>query len=401
METTEEQIITNDDFFHISRQLEQYHAIFYRLWEMGKPVFTDQLPTAAVAFDEDGIAIHFLWNPKYWEGLDEYSRLFVFCHEMLHIILNHGVRIRDCDSKEIAGMCVDIVVNHMLVNKFNFDRSRIKDQEKLCWVDTIFKDKEVPDDKNFEYYYVLLIGKALEDIGQSLVDSHDFLDPQDFADTLKDLNDSLSDEEKEEVKEEILKHFQEDDKFGQGGQKDKANSGGQQAGNGTGGIWTFTKVGKVKKKKKWETVIKDWASRTIKFSVKEKQQWILKHRRLTLIKSGNLFLPSETEVEDLDYDKDKIDVWLVMDCSGSCWSLKDRFFAAASSLDPKKFNLRLFCFDTMVKETTLASRKIYGGGGTRFDIIERHIQDTIKKEKSKYPLAIFLLSDGYGNRVVP
>ena len=401
MEATEKQpVITNDEFFKISRQLEDFHAIFYRLWEMGKPTFSEQLSTAAVGFDKDGIALQFIWNPKYWESLDEYSRLFVFCHEMMHIVLNHGVRIRDCDSKELANVCIDIVVNHMLVKKFNFDRDRINGQENFCWVDTVFKEKEVSplDNKSFEYYYVALIdeliGKGLEDITSQLVDEHDMLDPQAFVDTLKDLNESLSNDEKENLKDMITRHFQPD-------KDSNSKPGGQEAGTGVGGIWTFAGVHKVKKKKKWETVIKNWASKAVKFATKERQQWILKHRRLTLINSGNLFLPSETEVEDLDYDNDKIDVWLVMDTSGSCWNLKDRFFKAADSLDPRKFNLRLFCFDTVVQETTLASRRIYGGGGTRFDIIEEHIQETIKKEKIKYPSAIFLLSDGYGNRVVP
>jgi len=395
METvTEQPVITNDDFFCISRKLEDYHAIFFRLWEMGKPEFTEQISTAAIAFDEDGIAMQFLWNTKYWESLDEYSRLFVFCHEMLHIVLNHGVRIRDCDSKKNAGIAIDLVVNHMLVKKFGFERPRINGQENLCWVDTIFQKNEVSDDKNFEYYYVMLSDSGIEQSMKSLVDDHGSLDPQDFFDALKDLNESLSDEEKRDIEDVITEHFKTDE-------KNQSTIGGQKAGTGTGGIWTFAKTGRVKKKKKWETVIKNWAKTAIKMASKEKQQWIVKHRRLSLIESGNLFLPSDTEVEELDYDEDKIDVFVILDTSGSCWRLKDRFFAAAKSLDPRKFNVRLFCFDTEVKETTIESGKIYGGGGTRFDIIERHIQETMKKENIKYPSVCFLLTDGFGNRVSP
>jgi hypothetical protein len=62
--------------------------------------------------------------------------------------------------------------------------------------------------------------------------------------------------------------------------------------------------------------------------------------------------------------------------------------------------VRLFCFDTTVYETTLESKKVYGGGGTRFDIIEDKIQAT-KKNGGVYPEAVFVITDGAGNRLVP
>jgi predicted metal-dependent peptidase len=114
-----------------------------------------------------------------------------------------------------------------------------------------------------------------------------------------------------------------------------------------------------------------------------------------------MILPSEMENDDYYDEESKIDVWFFLDTSGSCWDLKDRFFSAAESIPEKRFKVRLFCFDTRVEETTLESRKIYGGGGTSFKIIEQHIQNIIKKENNKYPQAIFVISDGYGDNVYP
>ena len=96
-------------------------------------------------------------------------------------------------------------------------------------------------------------------------------------------------------------------------------------------------------------------------------------------------------------DKNKIDVFFFLDTSGSCIGLKNRFFSAAKSLDKNKFNIRLFCFDTKVVETTLESNKVYGGSGTYFSILPKYINEVTKNKK--YPEAIFVISDGYGDNL--
>jgi len=114
----------------------------------------------------------------------------------------------------------------------------------------------------------------------------------------------------------------------------------------------------------------------------------------------DLMLPTDIDVDDLHHDKNKIDVWFFLDTSGSCYHLKDRFFAAAASLPENRFNIRLFCFDTSVQETDLISKKIYGGGGTSFKILEQHIQNEINSKNCKYP-EVFVISDGWGDYVNP
>jgi hypothetical protein len=108
-------------------------------------------------------------------------------------------------------------------------------------------------------------------------------------------------------------------------------------------------------------------------------------------------MPSESAVEDFIFSKSKIDLLFFLDTSGSCWYLKDRFFNLAESLPKKRFNVNLFCFDTQVYKTDIKSRNLYGGGGTKFDIIESYII----KNYNKYPDAIFIISDGEGTKVTP
>jgi len=333
----------------------------------------------------------------------------------------------------------DIVINHLLVNKFGFNRNSVQDWQKLSWVDTTLKglkikdetgkEVKIPDDLSSEEYFIVLKqdaeanadsdgdgeggsgggsggqGEGKEQTkgrnGTQTLDVHDMGDISDFEDILKDLNDILSGEEKADLQDVLEKHFQpkqEDD--GDGGQG--AGAGGQEAGKGLGGIWTFDEMKKkVKEKKKWETVIKRWTHKTLRDEFRNMEQWVKPHRRLAHLGSGSACLPCETDIEDMYLTEDRIEVFFFLDTSGSCIHLAKRFFDAAKSLPKDRFNIRLFCFDGAVVETELASGKIYGGGGTSFHIIENKIQEIMREDKIKYPSAVWLITDGYGTAVSP
>jgi predicted metal-dependent peptidase len=97
------------------------------MWELGKPVFTNVIDIAAVSFDEQGDVLLFSFNPDFWDKLSVYERQFIISHECLHVILNHGLRVFNAKNKDFANIAADIVVNHMLVNKFAFLRENIKE----------------------------------------------------------------------------------------------------------------------------------------------------------------------------------------------------------------------------------------------------------------------------------
>jgi len=450
-EKKEEIVITRDDFFRIAATLEQKHALFYKVWELGTPVTTRDIPTAAIAFDERGTKISFMFNPDLWAKSDDYNRAFLIAHEALHVSLNHGQRMKSAlknkENMELINVAADIVVNHNLVNKFGFSRKKITNSENYCWVDTVFGEKgwtgevkkqltemgadfgkdankkeEIPkDDCAFEYYFRLLkeksqqMGNAAQKGGVKLpsgpggmisipstVDEHESMAESGSSEAIcKELNERLNDEEKDDIKEMIDKHYN-NDKDGE--KKDGVSSkGGKQAGTGTGGAWSFVDPAllRVKKKKKWETIIKKWAQKYMKNEFKDIEQWARKHRRMSMISGGSMFIPCEMEVEDMFEDVEKIEVFFFMDTSGSCAGYKERFYKAANSLPPERFNLRCFCFDTSVKEMDLKDNKMFNGGGTYFHIIEQKIQQIMKNENKKYPKAVFVLTDGYGDNVVP
>jgi len=437
--------IDDKEFFEMSYDLADKHAIFAKFWEIGKPVFTRSTETASVSVDEYGNT-YFLFNPDFWQQNDKYTRRFIVCHEMLHLILNHTKRIREADEtqKGYINAAADIVVNHLLVNKFNFDRKNIKgftkdfldkvseysasilsvernkffgDYRDFCWVDTIFtqdknpqKDGNIPNDNlSLEHYYNLLEKQDIESFalgtcknggseekgGPSTADSHygmGEINDKGMRQTLEKLNESMSNEEKSDLFDMVEEHFQKFD-------KDQIS---QQAGNEPGHIFTFIDIDykNIKKKKKWESIIKKWELRNIKIASKDKEQWARVNRRFIFL-NKDFFIPSEMEVEDIFTDEQKINVWFGLDTSGSCMGYSERFFRAASTLSEKFFDLTLFCFDTQCYKTTLESKKLYGFGGTSFSCIETFIQSEIKKENKQYPKAIFLLTDCWGDHVKP
>jgi predicted metal-dependent peptidase len=359
-------MISDELWLEIGMALEIHHAVFYKVWQLGKPSFTKEIDTAAIKFDKEGKYFLFLFNPEFWNSLDFYNKLFIICHECLHVILNHGVRIKDANNYLLVNQALDIVVNHLLIDKFSFKREKIKNWQDFCWVDTVFQDKNIATNENYEFYFNLL----KKNYGDGypllkLVDDHNFETIED-----KNLFDHFSSEEKSCLLDALEKHFEVDKWF------------------------VFNNL-QINKKRKWETIIKNWSFSMLEKGHKDAEQWTRLNRRFSML-SKEIFIPSEMEIEEIEKQKNKIEVCFFLDTSGSCWDLKERFFSAAESLPKKKFNINLFCFDTKIQKTTLESKRIYGGGGTSFTIIEQFIQSM-----NKHPDGVFVITDGYGDYVNP
>ena len=388
-----------DDWNNLIRELDYATPIFYMMWKLGKPSFSEEIATAAVLFNKDGNCIGFHLNKEFWNKLDLIQKTFVISHECMHVILNHGLRMqnimKDSGLVRCANAAMDIVVNNILAKNY-FDKAKLGFLEKEgCWIETCFKPEEnVEPDRNFEYYYNLLVNKHKDnpDGCNDTLDSHEGLEDKDAEwDKLK----NFFNEVVEGCDQKEINKFVEAIKEEIGDEKSS-----KQRGTSPGMGFLKVSTEKIKEKKKWETVIKNWACRQIKQSTKDHEQWARINRRFVLV-DKDLMIPSECEVDDFEQEKNKIDVWFFQDTSGSCEHLAPRFFKAAKSLPKTKFKVRMFCFDTSVYETSLESGKLYGFGGTSFSCIEEKIQEIIKKDKCKYPSAVFIITDGYGNNVSP
>lgn len=398
------------EYYPILRQLEQHHALFGRFWSVGSLVEDEKIPTACIQFDkETGQGVQFRVNPTFWAECSFYKKVWVIAHECMHVYLEHGKRMKFMTDKRIANMAADVVDNHYLSDGFGFDRTKVEGWEKYCWMDTVFpNDPTVLPNQSLEYYYNRLMkdaqaspkrggkgegegkkgsgGKGDGKHDQEIVDGHEEL--EDIAEEIiEEVTRQLSQEELEQFEQTIQDVNSEE-------QKEAEKVAGSAAGN----FKKIIQLGKVVKKKKWETVIKNVLARFCMEKEITIEQWAYPNRRLVAI-DHDMMLPADRDVVDPAIDK--IDVWFFQDTSGSCEHLAERFFKAAASL-PDKFRIRMFCFDTNTYETSLKSGKLYGFGGTTFSCIEERIQHTIRTEKgTQYPSVVFVVTDGYGSGVSP
>jgi predicted metal-dependent peptidase len=389
------------EYWEISSLLEKHNVLFAEFWDMGEPVFTDSIETAAICYDDVGNKINYVFNKEFWDSLTPYQRAFVISHEVLHVLFQHGNRLQSIIGKpqkmHIANIAADIIVNEFLIRRFGFEPMRLGElYEKLITEKSTVG--HFPNLKTFEEYYILLQSKSEKLKGIKTLDDHDksfigkegqALPGQIPSILVEDIVESAIEKQTEQQVQKMKEMI---------GTKDfKAVSNSTLAGTISGTVMkVIQKFAKIKKQK-WITLISDWTRRKIK--EKEEETWIMPNRRLTCFSNSSVFLPADYIVEK--EEKGKIDVWLYMDTSGSCVNFATRFFKAAEFIPTSHFNVRLFCFDTRVFETDLKSRQLYGFGGTRFDIIETDIQHRIKKERKRYPDSVWILTDGYGNTVRP
>ncbi len=107
--------LSSEEFLELTRELEKHHAVFYKLWQIGKPLFVTNTKTAYVQFDKNGECILFGINKNFWDSCSLKKKAFVICHECLHIIFNHGLRIVNSNNGNLGNIAADIVINNELI----------------------------------------------------------------------------------------------------------------------------------------------------------------------------------------------------------------------------------------------------------------------------------------------
>lgn len=378
--------IDESDIEKISEFLEEKNSLFKLFWNIGTPSFVGEkssVRTAAIIFDTDGNELEFVFNKEFYETLDYYTKCFVTCHEMLHILLNHGKRMIIHKDNDRSNIAMDLVVNHLLVNKFGFDREKLCiGWESYCWVDTIFIDENSRplNNKSYEYYYSIL--ESLDTpSGIKLIDSHGEMskDSTEKAESL--IYSSISGNDIDGYMKNIMDSY-------------SIESSDKNAGIGRG-EWFKKNIPK-KILRRWELAIQKSKFKVLE-TISPEETWIRDNRRMSMMDRGNMFLPSSYKIPTNSLSKEISDIWFFLDYSGSCVNLFDSFISAVEALNKKKFKVRLLTFDTHVQEIDIDTRKgqisVYGGGGTNFKCIEEYIED----HKEEIPDAYFIITDGFSS----
>lgn len=397
--------ISDHEFYTVLEKLEDKDLIFSKVAGLGKPVLREDIKTACVSFDSKGKTLNWCFNPTFWKNCSVYKRAFIIAHEMLHILLDHGHRMKGLDLK-ISNIAADVAINEMLVRTFKFDRNLIEAVDDYCWVDTVFQPPHfnpslVSQNESFEYYYNLLMKKIEELSGNS----SELADGQELVDEHEGFR-SISDKEAEELANKLDESLKKHDstavkKFREKISKKKDSKSVPLAGTAKGAMERMMDKFKGPRKPKWEKVIKNWERRAKESLEADVGTWMKIDRRYTeFYKNDSVFVEGFME-EELPPKKSRILVYFIMDSSGSMSGYAERLWAAARSLDPKRFEIILKCHDTRVFDISIKESKLYGFGGTCFDIIEEDILKEMDKRKMPYPGAVFHLTDMYGNRVEP
>jgi predicted metal-dependent peptidase len=413
--TRERLVRMRREFLKLRNSLEYHHALFYELCCMGAPIFSHEIPTSGVQFHPKyGGYLAFMWNPDFWDECDDYKKVFVTCHEILHVMLSHGKRMDHTPGiAHLSNMAADIVINHLLVDFFGFDREQIEGSEDLCWIDTVFKDnkEEIEETREYEYYFqeikkiATVVQVLMEGGGGQILDSHDSLpDSSDCDGKSTGQNEGLKDTIKKVVEQNLTKEERKDfhdkcagkihdtskDPSGQETSEDR-EAKTKLAGTIAGDTCYIILPKKQKYNMKWTEVINNWRRRR-QHEEGPEDIWHQRERKFNAL-SPEIMLPYAKDADD--QEQEYIDVWFYQDISGSCVHMAEKFFSAARTFPPTKFNVRAFSFDTRVHPIDLKEGKVRGGGGTAFIPIEESIQKIMVQENCKYPDAVFVFTDGY------
>ena len=386
------------EFRSVAKRLEMHHELFSQLWKIGEPVFTTTIKTAAIVFSAEGVPLRFLFNPTFWAKLPDYDRQFVVCHEMLHAVLNHGFRSIDMRVAKWANIAADLVVNHLLVNRFGFIRECLQNWQSLCWVDTVFMQevRQLPaTDLTMEEYYALL-ENHFYNASCVLVDEHLFqpggengsLRSARASAELDSMLAGLTAGELQELR----------DKLG------KETTVRFQRGTEQVGSWCLVEP-EPPAKMKWEDVLRKKLKQD-----KEpvtKPGWVFSDRRFTSV-DQSLLIPGIAEAQGRELKLGRQKCVFFLDASGSCWDLRNRFFTLVKSLPESEYDVELCSFDCAVYPLDPKKNEVRGSGGTSFSILEQWLRSPRRRlgqqtptKIQPYPDIVIILTDGYGDKVKP
>lgn len=398
----------------IINDLEERKLFFRKFWAVSDIYWSDKVKTAAVELVND--KIQFLFNREFWDTLNPMARLFVICHEQLHLLNNHFLRLRFSEGNaKLKNIAADVAINELLIRNYPFEKEMIPDYKNYCWLDTVFGDFDiaVSDNETAEYYYSLLVAKqeqeqkkvndALEQMAKdgtltdaikeamqngidNMYDDNQTLDDHTYS---IDSQNSLSNEVKEAI-EDALESFE--DSNPDSNEVDKASKRiayrkAKRAGNVVGNK-SFSHDIPIRKRRHWRKLYKKICKSV--HAATMQGHWAFTDDRMALLKTG-VDLPGDYILDELR--KTKVVVYL--DVSGSCVDDTKFFLRNAMSLPKELFEVRYFTFDTVINP--ISSKPPFnfdGGGGTCFDCIRNHVENELD-----YYDAVFIFTDGEAEQV--
>ncbi len=387
-------LLPRDELLKIAASLEDYHKIFYVFWELSHIYFSEVLPTAAIRFDQKGGKPQMILNEDFWNRHNHREKLFIICHECLHVLLDHGVRdgmsVKGA-THELVNKAQDITINHMIVDLFNYDREDLREWKKYCWIETCFTNPVlIKRNENFLYYLEKLIEdpKSKEANGPQPLDQHG--DPGSETESDKKNREAIAKDLAKDLDPKDLEDLIKALPPGEGG----------TAGTMKGIYETIMEEKSKRLKLNFTVMIKKLKRTRIKYVDREIETFVRENRRFDdVLQRPDVSLPGSSTVQGPQ--KGRLLTALFMDVSGSCMTYFGLFQQIMAAFDAEReiFDLRTFIFDTSVTEVK-PKMPIRVGGGTAFNIIEDKVLE-LEQEYHRYPDCVVVVTDGEGTDVKP
>lgn len=361
--------------------------------KLGYPRFAEYIPTAGVGWDPTKKRIFFDFNVNFYNKLSVEQLAFVLAHESSHIFNGHIFSLsRELNKMKRFNKTKEEMSNYRY--KFNIAADCVVNDSLTI----LYGLSKVLDSLMTPVYGQPIVGFDCHDMtAHELIPlipdntksggngDHDgwesFFDEngnpnKDFVDAVKDFLDSkkensaLSDKESSDVSEleKNIKDF----------------AGNPQAGKGTANTKRPVDSGN-SESLCWNKLLFDFID-----SKRVEENWVKSPRQL-ISTYPEVILPSFKE-------KEQYELFIAIDTSGSIDFKALSLFIFLVKNTPKNFKIRAITFDTKCYEYDIKENKQpIGGGGTSFRVIEKYIQDNLKK----YPKIVFVLTDGCGDSITP
>jgi hypothetical protein len=355
------------EFKSLVDEIHEFNIVLYAFLYKANVVWDESHPTAAVAINNGRATFYF--NPTFWTTLTVQEKLFLILHECYHVFLFHFTRFTSFDS--VTNAALDVAVNHSLLRHFSFTEDQLPYlRVNGCWCDTVLPGQVLLDTLSAEEY-LLILRMNQPQMMYIQMDAHGGLDEGDMEEIKealgKDMKELFPEKSDQEIKD-LLSDFE---------KETKAKLAG------TGSFEGKPVVAITKKKKTWQSFAKKLQK--MFFDSREESAW-LPHKRLRHLETNGMRIPSSREEEQ----REKVNVILLLDTSGSCTSYQPHFLGFAKALPKEYFNVHVFGFNTRPYKVDMKDPH-FKGGGTSFSFFQ-DVYDSVPGEK-----IVFVFTDGEGS----
>jgi len=388
---------------------EEYPFFLTHVLNIGAPVWTPALETAAVTYEPGQSAndFSFVFNPDFALELDDAEIGFVAAHETMHILLNHLSLAEKFASKELFNLAADAVINDYLADQGLRLPDGVVTGEALIGEDcsgltvtevyerALLEAGTSPSGTGGEKGSGDESGDS--EGGYRQMDSHDWIHAEDadkpFA---KEAADTAYQAAKDTLPQQ-LDDIRED--------TPQSASGGTAAGSGDGALQQWRRQKGISLA--WEDLLKQidpdmFADPSP--GPPPRMSWARRPRRLAGF--PDTILPAVHQPEK-DHKKglEKPTIVMALDTSGSIGhQTANRFITLAKSIPIDKVNMFACTFTTSYRPLDLDNPS-FSSGGTSFSPIHKFITERVigqvpdgsSKPLKDYPKAVIVITDGHAN----